>query len=280
MKHTFKFILGALAMAVVVLSCKKDENRITLESGTSPVLTASRTGSVPLSFANKDQEAIKLSWTNPNYKFTTGTSSHNVTYLLEIDTAGSNFKNANRKVISLSGDLGLSITQHDFNDYLLSQMRLTAGRTYNLEIRVTSTIAGNAASLPSNVLKLAATPYAIPPKVAPPASGELFIVGNATPGGDATGWNNPVPVPSQKFTKVSNTFYTITIALNAGKSYLFLPVNGSWNEKFGFDGGNNANDPNSFDFRNGGGDMKAPATNGTYRIDVDFQLGKVTVTKL
>ena len=280
MKKTLTYILAAIGMVTLVLSCKKDENRITLEAGTPPVLSSSTVGTVPLNFATKEQEAIRLRWTNPNYKFTTGPSSQNVTYLLEIDTGGSNFKNPNRKVVSLNGDLDLAISQTTFNDYLLSEMRLTAGKTYNLEMRVTATLTGNNAALPSNILKFSATPYAIPPKVAPPTSGELYLVGNATPGGDATGWNNPVPVPTQKFTKVSNTLYTISIALNPDKSYLFLPVNGSWNEKFGFDGANNANNTSSFDFKNGGGDIKAPPASGNYKIEVDFQLGKVTVTKL
>jgi hypothetical protein len=43
-------------------------------------LTASRVGTIPLSFANQGQEAIKLSWTNPDYTFTTGLSSQDVSY--------------------------------------------------------------------------------------------------------------------------------------------------------------------------------------------------------
>lgn len=280
MKNILKYFLSAIGLTLLLASCEKDENRITLEGGTAPALTATRTGTIPMSFATRDQEAITLSWTNPNYQFTTGGSSQNVTYTVEIDTTGANFTNPARKVLTISSDMSLTITQTQLNDYLLNQMQLTAGAPHNIEVRVTSNLTASTAALRSNVLKFVVTPYAIPPKVAPPAAGELFIVGNATPGGDATGWDNPVPVPSQKFTRVNATFYTITIALNSGKSYLFLPVNGSWSAKYGFDGSNNNNDPNSFDFRDGGGDMKAPAVGGNYKIEVDFQRGKVTVTKL
>jgi len=53
--------------------------------------------------------------------------------------------------------------------------------------------------------------------------------------GDATAgvWNNPVPVPSQQFTRVNLTQYQITIHLTTPGSYLFLPLNGDWTHKFG-----------------------------------------------
>lgn len=280
MKNVFKYLLSSLAVLLVFSSCKKDEHKIYLEEGTAPALTASRTGTIPLGFTTKDQEAVKLSWTNPAYKFTTGTSSQNVNYLLEIDTTGANFTNPNKKSISLSQDLSVTFTQEQLNDYLLNQLNLKAGVPHNIEMRVTSSLVNNSVPLFSNVLKYTITPYAIPPKVTPPASGELYIVGNATPGGDATGWNNPVPVPSQRLTQVSPTFYTITLPLFADKSYLLLPVNGSWNQKFGNTGSNNSNDPMSFDFKDGGGDIKSPAIGGNYRIDVDFQRGKINLTKL
>jgi hypothetical protein len=146
-------------------------------------------------------------------------------------------------------------------------------------MRVTSSI-GTSVPLYSNVLKFNVTPYVIPPKVAPPSTGQLYIVGNATPGGDASGWNNPVPVPTQQFTKISPTVYEITIPLIGDKSYLFLPENGSWAVKYGAIGANNTNNVNGDDFRAGGGDMKAPAVSGNYKIEVDFQRGKFIVTKL
>lgn len=269
-----------MLLTVVFASCKKDENKIFYEEGTAPVLTASLSNTIPLSFANADAQAIKLNWTNPNYKFTTGISSQSVSYLIEIDTTGANFTNPNRQSIAVSQDLERTFTQAQFNDYLLNQLVLVPGISHNIEIRVTSRLGTNSIPLQSNVLKYTVTPYAIPPKVDPPASGKLYIVGNATPGGDATGWNNPVPVPSQEFTQISPTFYEITIALNADKSYLFLPVNGSWAAKYGALGANNTNNVNGDDFKAEGGDMKSPAASGNYKIQVDFQRGKFTVTKL
>lgn len=271
-----KLLLSTSLLIILIGSCKKEENKIFYEGGTNPVLTASLTGAIPLSFVNKDLEAVKLLWTNPDYQFTTGRSSQNVAYQIEIDTTGANFTNPSRKIISISQDLSLTLTQNDLNDYLLNQLQLTTAVVHNIETRVRSTI-GAAVPLNSNVVKFTVIPYAIPPKVAPPASGKLYLVGSATPGG----WNNPVPVPSQEFAQVSPTYYRInSIALTAGGSYLFLPVNGDWGAKYGGLGANNTNNVNGDDFKPGGGDMLAPAVGGNYKVEVDFQRGKFTLTKL
>ena len=268
------FFFGSL----VLWSCEKEENRIYLEESTPPVLSANLAGTIPLSFVNKDQEAIRLSWTNPQYKFTTGISSQNVMYQLELDSAGKNFSSAKKKVVTLSNDLSMSMTQEQLNDYLLNQLEFKTGVAQAVEIRVKSSLANNAGTLESNVMKYMVTPYAIPPKVTPPASGKLFIVGSATPGG----WSNPVPVPSQEFTKISDTEYEITVPITGGGSYLLLPVNGSWDAKYGVLGANNSNTSTTMEdeFKNGGGDILAPATSGNYKIQVNFQTGKFKLTKL
>ena len=276
MKKISKFLLPVFALSLFLLSCKKDENKIFYEGGTAPVLSANKTGTIALSFVNKDLEAVKFSWTNPNYLFTTGLSSQDVSYLLEVDTTNSNFTNPSRKSITIAKNLSLTMTQGELNDYLLNQLVLKAGQSHNVEMRVTSSI-NNKVPLVSNVLKFVLTPFAIPPKVTPPVTNKLYLVGSATPGG----WNNPVPVPTQEFTQISPTFYQInSIALSGGNSYLFLPLNGDWGVKFGAIGGNNSNNVNEDDFRIGGGDLLAPTVSGNYKIEVDFQRGKFKLTKL
>ena len=259
-------------------SCTKDQAIDTFNGGTAPVLTANQTGTIPLSYATKDNEAVKLSWTNPNYQFASGISSQDVSYVLDIDTTGANFTNPNRKSLTISKDLSISISQSTLNDYLLNQMQLFVGAPHNIEMRITATINSSVATtLYSNVLKFVVTPYAIPPKVAPPTTSKLYLVGSATAGG----WNNPVPTPSQQFTQVSPTFYTITVALTGGQEYLFIPLNGDWGHKFACN--KTASPPDG----NAGGDFgfdwsdnfPGPTTTGTYKIDVDFQRGKFIVTK-
>jgi len=284
MKNKLKYLLGSLLLPFLFLSCEKDENKVTYEEGTAPALTANRTGTIPLSFANQANEAIKLNWTNPNYRFTTGINSQNVSYTLEIDTAGANFTNPKRQSIVISQELERSITDAQFNDYLLNQLQLDSLRTHRVQLRVTSTLGTNALPLHSNVLEYVVKPYAIPPKVVPPGTppdytnGKLYITGSATPA-SWMGGGDP-ELLSQKFTRINKTLYEITIQLSAGGSYLFVPVYGNWDVKYGFDGANNQNNVNGDNFKKDGGDMLSPATAGTYKIEADFQRGKFTVTKL
>jgi len=278
MKNIIKLLFGTLLMAVTFLSCKKDENQIFYEGGTSPVLSASG-ATIPLSFANSNNEATKLSWTNPDYQFTTGISSHDVNYLIEIDTTGANFTNPNRQSITISKELSRSFTQGEFNGYLLNQLQLVPGVPHNIQIRVTSSLINGSVPLKSNILSFAVTPISIPPVVTPPASGKLYITGSATPG-NWMGGGDPELV-SQRFTKLSNTLYELpSIALNGGGSYLFVPLYGDWNNKYGGVGANNTNNVNGDDFKPNGGDLLAPATSGNYKIQVDFQRGKFIVIKL
>jgi hypothetical protein len=249
-----------------------------LEEGTPPALTASKTGTIPLSFATKDQEAVKLSWTNPAYKFTTGVSSQNVSYLVEIDTTGANFSNPNKKVITVSNDVALSITQNDLNDYLLNQLQLIPGSSHNIEMRVTSNLVGGTGTLRSNVLKFAVTPYSIPPKVEAPTNGNLWLLGDAT----ANGWSNPMNAPyttSQKFTKVSNTLYQITVALPGGGNYKLIQEQGNWSTQYHMLAGGTW-EGGDFEKRDADPGFPGPPSAGNYKITVDFQRGKFSVVKL
>jgi hypothetical protein len=280
MKNIFKTVLFLVIFSCAFWACKKDEAKDYYNGGTNPVLTAS-TDSIRLSYANASQTAVTFSWTNPNYQFTTGVSSQNVAYKIEIDTAGSNFTNPNRQTISVSKDLSLTLTTSTFNDYLLNQLQLQPGVSHKLEVRVSANLVNNSAVVPSNVLKYAVTPYAIPPKVAPPSSATLFIVGSATPGGGSHGWDNPISqnVSVQQFTQVSTTLYTITLPLIGGGEYKFIAVNGSWNDQWSIAVNDDPNEVNGGDFVFNGQNILAPAASGNYKIDLDFQRGKFTVTK-
>jgi hypothetical protein len=209
--------------------------------------------------------------------FTTGISSQNVTYLIEIDTSGSNFTNPNRKSISVSGDLSISMTQGQLNDYLLNQLVLVPSMPHDIEFRVTASVA-NTVPVSSNVLKFTGiVPYAIPPKVLPPATGQLFITGDATDGGWMVGGGVGVPVPNQEFTQVSPTLYTITVHMIGGKQFLFVPENGDWTNKYAC--ASTGTEPVSGgDFGyNASANFPGPAADGTYTITVDFQRGKYTL---
>jgi starch-binding outer membrane protein SusE/F len=278
MKHILKLIVIAALLITGIVSCSKDENKDYYYGGNPPILTSSN---VPaLSYANADKVAFQLTWTNPNYRFSTGISSQDVSYLVEIDTAGANFTNPQKQTVSVSKDLSISFTVAQFNDYLLNQLVLKPGQPHAIEIRVKSNLAANSATYISNTVSFTVTPYSIPPKVPIPTTNKLYLVGNATPGGDAHGWDNPVPTPSQQFSQLSPTLYEITIPLIGGKEYLLLPLNGDWGNKYAVADNTVAglSDGGDFGF-NLSKNFPGPAASGTYKITVDFQRGKFTVTK-
>lgn len=272
-----KLLLPSLLM-MVMWSCKKDENQIFLEGGTAPALKASVTASIPLAFASASDLAIKLNWSNPDYRFTTGISSQDVTYLLEIDTTGANFTNPNKKSVSISKELEKSFTQSEINDFLLNQLVLVPGMPHDIEIRVVATLVNKSASLPSNTLKFTVTPYAIPPKVAVPTLGTLWVVGDAS----ANGWANPLAAPydvSQKFTQVSTTLYELTMPMPGGGGYKLIQENGVWGSQYHMLAGGTW-EGGDFVMQDSDPQFPGPPSAGNYKITVDFQRGKFTVIKL
>ncbi len=274
MKNIFKFMIF-FVLTTLIWSCDKDEKKNYLEGGTAPVLSANKTV-INLSYATAADEAVTFSWTNPNYMFTTGVSSQNVNYVMEIDTTGANFTNPNKKELAISMELVLTLTQASLNDYLLNQLVLKPGMNHNLDIRVKSTMANNSAPLYSNVMKYTVKPYAIPPKVTPPASGNLWIIGSAV----ASAWTNPLPSPydvTQKFTRKSETLYELTIDLIGGANgYKLIQINGDWEQQYhAIDG--KVVTGGDFKKENSDPQFPSPAASGKYKITVDFQRGKYFV---
>ncbi len=105
----------------------------------------------------------------------------------------------------------------------------------------------------------------------------LFIVGDATPGG----WNNPVPVPSQEFTRINSSQFELTINLEGGKEYLFLPVNGDWSHKFATDDPSAEGAKMRGTFRyDASSNFPAPDESGSYKIEVNFVDNTYKLTKL
>ena len=182
MKNIVRQLFFLFLVAAFFASCDKKENKVFLEGGTPPVLTSTiASADLPLSFANKDNVALKLTWTNPDYKFNTGISSQDVHYQIEIDTQGANYASPQKLTVSVDKELSKTFLVGEFNGFLLNTLQLDTSVSHNIEIRVKSFLTTGAATLYSNVLGYSVVPYAIPPVVNPPASGKLYITGSATP---------------------------------------------------------------------------------------------------
>jgi starch-binding outer membrane protein SusE/F len=284
MKKIIHFALSLIALVVITSSCKKVENQVTFDGGTAPALsTTNPLATTVLLKSNENNVWNTLNWTNPNYKFNTGLSSQNVSYTIQFDTTGSNFTNPSKGEIVVANDLSTGLTVKSVNTLILA-MGLVENIPHNMEIRVKSTLQNGTVPYFSNVLRVTITPY-LDVKVTLPAdlptpganNGDLFLVGDATNGG----WANPVPTPSQKFTRTSNVTYEITTPLIGGKQYLLLPRNGFWDNKY-------AVVSNTVPGLSAGGDFDAnksdnfpgPSASGNYKIVVNFKTGKFSVTPI
>jgi len=221
-------------------------------------LVPSSTADLTLLVTNASNKAISFNWNESAY----GTNVIN--YALQMDVAGNNF--ATPQVLKTGTTLNSSITVNDLNSLAIAA-GIIGGSTKSMEFRVVSYLGTTYATkmVTSNVVSVKLTTFT----PVPPA---LYIVGDATDGG----WSNPVPLPSQQFSRIDAVSYGIVVKLTAGKSYLLLPLNGDWGHKYG--GASATGGALLADNAVPGSNTPAPATTGMYQIVVNFQTGTYTVT--
>lgn len=284
MNKNISHLLLVSTVLLAFMACKKIENQVIFNGGTAPVLTASSAGPIVLIKDKKTDNAITLSWTNPQYMFNTGVSSQNVNYILQVDTAGKNFSTAKLQEMSISSDLGVTLTAQQLNSFL-SKMEFTAGVVQAIDMRVKATLANGSVPLTSNAVTVKVNPY-LDFAVEPPGStaanyldGNLWIVGDAV----ASGWSNPLPAPydiTQKFTRVDIMHYEATITFIGGGGYKLIQTQGVWGTQYhALDGSVGAALSGSFEKKDSDPQFPSPGA-GKYKIQVNFQTGKYTLTKL
>lgn len=268
----YKFLLFASVLAVALFSCKKDENRVYFKGGTAPELTASTTDDMVLLDANKNNKAIEFSWTNPDYEFSTGGSSHDVTYTLQVDTVGANFTSPMKQEVAFAKSLGVSYTVKELNA-ILTKLNLVENMEHQVEFRLKASLGVNAVPLYSNIIQINITPY-LDVAVPIPPTGDLYMTGSAMP----SDWTNSPP-DDQKFTKISNTLYEYVATFEPGGQYKFLSTPGQWQPQYG---GSSA-EGGELGYNMGGGsdpkEIPTPAEAGVYKITVNFKIGRYTVEK-
>lgn len=263
MNKLYAFIVGALLLA----SCEKVADLPFYGPGKDPVISASVT-TIAAPASDSMKTALILNWTSPEY----ATDTANTKFIVQIDSTGRNFSKAvSREIL---GARSFAFTARELNNILLGY-GFEFNKAYDIDVRVISSYANNNERRFSNVIKIKATPYKTPPRVQLPTTGKLFIVGDATQGG----WSNPVPVPSQELHRIDETTFGGIFRLNGGKQYLLLPENGNWGAKYSVGNNGVAGLSAGGDFAfNASDNFPGPAADGFYKIIVDFQSGKFTVT--
>jgi starch-binding outer membrane protein SusE/F len=276
--NRFSFFILA---AFVLVACEKVENRVSYQTGTAPALTAS-TSTVRLEAGEESNTAIRFNWTNPNYQFTTGVSSHDVKYTMEIDTLGGNFNSSRKFVTAFAKELSKTYTVGELNGILGNsmQLQLDPRRNYTFQVRITSSlgVGTNAVPLVSNIITFTTSPFPPPPKVPTPDANTLWATGDAF----ASSWQNPLPGPydvSQKFTRLSTTLYELTVNMPGGGNYKLIQAQGNWGTQYHMLAGGTWQG-GEFEKRDADPGFPGPPSAGTYKITVNFQLGQFNVVKL
>ena len=270
MKHIFKIIGIFLLATTLIVSCTKKEDANPLyKDGTAPMLAASASTIAPQA-ADSSSTVVTFSWTNPMYSTDTSKSM----YVLEIDSSGRNFTKSVKT--NLVGKRNMSLTAKELNAVLVG-FGFSFNVAYDIEARVTSYTGNGNEMKMSNVVKIKASAYKIPPKVELPINGRLFIVG----GGSAFGWANSSTINvAEEFSRVDETTWAGVFDLNTSDGYLILPEKGAWSSKFALENDNVAGIQNGGDFKfynSGGNNFKSVAAAGKYLITMNFQTGKFSV---
>ncbi len=268
--------LVLLTMGILlVASCNSDEAKVTYLGATAPgvVLTASTTSNIILKKANAVSIVIQFNWTNPNYQFSNGPSTQDVSYALQIDTTGSNFTNPNMGIVTFTNTITDAFTVKQLNT-ALNGLQLKFAVFHPFEFRVKATLANNNEPVYSNVVKIKIATYL---DVVYPVPANLYITGSASPNGWMSG-GDPVPTsPSPKFTLVNPyTFVLSNFPLIGGQQFLLVPVYGDWTHKYASTI-TNSNPAGDFFVPDASNNFIGPAASGNYTITVNFATGKFTI---
>lgn len=268
-------IVTSLFVCLLLLGCEKDEDQVTFLGGEAPVLTVSSNSTMTLAKAQENFTSLQFQWTNPGFKFSNGVNTQDVFYTLQIDTAGSNFSNPKIVQLAFPRELSTVFKVRDLNT-VLSGLELKDFIPHNFEFRIKATLGNSPVAVYSNVVSITITTYL---DVVFPVPAKLFVTGAATPG-SWMGGGDP-ELTSQELTKINAyTFQLNSLAINPGVGFLFVPVYGNWDNKYGYTGASLSNNANGDNFRPGGNDLISPATGGNYKITVNFKTGKYSLEKL
>ena len=265
MKYLLK--LGMLLLVVLAFTaCNKVADLPNYGSGSALQLTTSTTTVAPAP-ADSNSTALTINWTDPKYPTK---NPNGVKYVIQIDSAGRQLSKAH--TITVNDTMQYAFTAKYLNSVLLDY-GFKFNTPYSVDVRVISSYENNNDQQYSNIVTIKMTPYKVPPKVQLPPTDNLYLVGGATVGG----WNNPVPDPSQVFSRLDETTFAGVFYLTQGE-YLVLPVNGSWDHKYAIPNkglpGVDAGGTFGYDLND---NFQSPAASGWYKITLDFQTGKYTV---
>ncbi|WP_247234527.1 SusE domain-containing protein [Telluribacter sp. SYSU D00476] len=236
-----------LGVAMLMISCEKDEMRAILNPEARPEVVLS-SPAIVLSKDEANNEVLNISWQKPDYGFQAGAN-----YSILFDRKGGDFTNA--VAVPTGSQLRKTFTAAELNPILL-QLGLVAGSAADLDIKVQARL-GESTVLVSPLATLQATPYLDKLDLSTPWG----IAGSAA----ANGWDGP-DMPFYQTDKENILVAYVTLATGDIK----FRKDNKWDLNYGDDGANGT-------LEEGGANIAVTA--GTYKITLDLNALTYTITK-
>ncbi len=279
------FYLSISALFLLLFNaCESDIQKTMVQEGTAPKLASSpvEKASIVLTKENDSINVLSLTWTTPDYLSDTKGGNVLGSYTVQIDSTDNFLRPTN---IIVGNVLKYGFTGYELNQFLVS-MKYDPDKARAVYIRVRSEFFSSD-TLISDVFEYLVTPYStvIPPAIEVPD--ELYITGDAL----LTGWVAPF-LEEQKFTKTSETVFTLDIDLKGNNSYELIsdgngvnwtpcyrlapdvePANYTESGTFVWDGDGSEYNWTTKKFL-------SPAEDARYRLVFDFQTATYTVTNI
>ncbi len=171
---------------ITLFSCKKDETKVSVNNNNikAPTITSTLDGtSMVITDANKNN-TLSIQWTSADYGFKTP-----LTYYVQLDTAGNNFKNP-IMLGSVTNTDSLSILFSDLNKLLIAKgYKGNVKAAFQLRVLVSLTNITNTTQL-SNTAGSIAVNMNITPLLVAVYPKLVWVVG------DFQGWNNSNTAPT------------------------------------------------------------------------------------
>ena len=284
MKKLNLFIISSLLF--LFNSCDTDVDRIQIQDGVAPVVESSSDENTIIPILEEDQANVvyNLDWTHANYLGENTDQSVVSAYQVEISSLV-DFSDA----VSLHANeihLAYEFLGSQLNNILVNELGAIEEESIDIYFRIQSTFDEDV--LVSNTISNTFIPYRLVPlpEVYLPVNETIFITGAAVGG--------PWPFPAKhKFTKVTETLYTLETYLIGGESYEMV-ADASWSQAYKIpadvvpadvatagtfveDGGMAHDEYGNVVERWEGQNFLSPIDDGTYTISLNFQTGTYTV---
>ncbi|WP_295771771.1 SusE domain-containing protein [uncultured Mucilaginibacter sp.] len=245
-KIFFSMMAAGSIMLLMLSSCKKDETKVYSSLGNAGNLTASTT-TPALSKPTAENTAVTFNWPATPVSGSAGT----VTYTLQVDKKGNNFK-LPREIAAAGTTTAVKVG--DLNKALLN-LGLVIDAQAQVEVRLKSSIAPNTDAAYSNAVTLTVTPYS--------AAGFVYLPGAYQ------GWS-PATAPKLE-SPLDNKVYdgVVTVPSTVTNFEFKVATKPNWDESFGGASGQ---------LSASGANLVFPGT-GTFKLHVDLNSFTYTITK-